>query len=341
MKKSIWMASVFALSLTASACAEEPAETADASAETAGSNAEAIVSGATSSAANAAVQETDEEPEIADGGGMDQAEYFFPDEAWRAIDQENALYINTEHGMIVVELAPEFAPIHVERMTTLARQNFYDYLVWHRVLDGFVAQGGGSRANPAHSTDLPDIPGEFTIRRSPDLQISELQPRMVNPRQDTRMAPSGFWNSFPAATEPVAQSGITADGRVTSWLLHCTGAASMARTSDPNSAGSQFYITRGDAEHLNTQYTVWGRVRHGMDAVNQIAIGTMGQDLGFSPDSIISMRVGSDLPEDERLNIEVVDTNSAAFADYLETLRNADGMLPDVCAIPVHTRISE
>ena len=335
MKKSIWMASIFALSLTTTACAQDASETTQAEAEP---TSEAVVTSGMSSASSAVVQAV-EVPEVAGGG--DRAEYHFPDDAWRALDPENTLYINTDHGMIVIELAPEFAPLHVERMKTLARDNFYDYLVWHRVLDGFVAQGGGSRANPAHSTDLPDVPGEFTIRRSPDMVISELQPRVVNPRQDTRLAPSGFWNSFPAGTEPVAQSGITADGMVASWLLHCTGAASMARTNDPNSAGSQFYITRGNAEHLDTQYTVWGRVRYGMGAVNQIAVGTMGQDFDFSPDSIISMRVGADLPEEDRLNLEVVDTNSDAFAAYLETLRTSDGQLPDVCAIPVHTRLAE
>lgn len=332
MKKSVWLASVFALTLTASACGQEPGQAAE-------TTNQVLASSATSSAAEVA-SEASQEPATG-GEAVSQMTYVFPDDAWRPLDPENTLYIETEHGMIVLELAPEFAPQHVERMKTLARDHFYDYLVFHRVIDGFMAQGGGSRSNPAHSTDLPNLPAEFTIRRGPDMPISELQQRTVNPRQDPRQAPAGFWNGFPAGTAPIAQAAITGDGRVGSWLLHCAGAASMARTSDPNSAGSQFYITRGNAEHLNTQYTVWGRVRSGQAAVDAITVGTMGENLGFTPDTIQSMRVGSDLPEEDRINIEVVDTNSDAFAAYLDTLRNADGQLPDVCDIPVPTRLTE
>lgn len=334
MKKSLWLAGVMALTFATTACADNAA-TDDNGSVDAASSSETVSSAAASLAAStpAAVQ---------DESAQDAApDFAFPESAWRTVDVEDTLYIDTDHGMIVIELAPEFAPLHVERMTTLARSNFYDFLVWHRVIDGFVAQGGGSRANPNHGTDLPNVPGEFTIRRGPEMEISELQMRTVNPRQDPRDAPAGFWNGFPAGTSPIVQASITGDGQVDSWLLHCTGAASMARTNDPNSAGSQFYITRGNAEHLNTQYTVWGRVRHGQDAVDSIAVGTMGENLGFTPDTIRSMRVGSDLPEDERLQIEVVDTTSAAFADYLDSLRNADGELPDVCDIPVPTRVTE
>lgn len=336
MKKSLWLAGVLALTFAATACAENAenaAPDANGAVDAASASDTAAAAGLAASTAAAAAQ-VEPAPEAA-------PDFEFPDEAWRPVDPEDTLYIDTDHGMIVIELAPEFAPLHVERMTTLARNNFYDFLVWHRVIDGFVAQGGGSRANPNHGTDLPNVPGEFTIRRGPEMEISELQMRTVNPRQDPRDAPAGFWNGFPAGTSPIVQASITGDGQVDSWLLHCTGAASMARTSDPNSAGSQFYITRGNAEHLNTQYTVWGRVRHGQDAVDAIAVGTMGEDMGFTPDTIRSMRVGSDLPEGERLGIEVVDTASTAFAEYLDSLRNADGELPDVCDIPLPTRVTE
>ena len=328
MRKSVWLASVFALTLTASACGQEPGDVAQST------QGEVVSSAASSAAAVAQEAATDVAP-------VSRQTYIFPEDAWRPLEPENTLYIETEHGMIVLELAPEFAPNHVERMKTLARDHFYDYLVFHRVIDGFMAQGGGSRSNPAHSTDLPNLEAEFTIRRGPDMPISELQQRTVNPRQDPRQAPAGFWNGFAAGTAPIAQSAITGDGQVDSWLLHCAGAASMARTSDPNSAGSQFYITRGNADHLNTQYTVWGRVRYGQAAVESIAVGTMGENFGFTPDSIQSMRVGSDLAEEDRLDLEVVDTNSAAFAAYLDTLRNSDGQLPDVCDIPVPTRLTE
>lgn len=267
--------------------------------------------------------------------------YDFPADAWRDLDPENTLYIDTPHGMVVVEMAPEFAPNHVERMKTLARQRFYDFLIWHRVIDDFMAQGGGSRANPNHRSDLPSMQAEFTVQRGPEITISELQQRLINANEIPQMAQAGFYNGFHAGTQPIAQAMITASGQVNSWLLHCQGAAAMARTNDPNSAGSQFYITRGDANHLNAIYTVWGRVRYGQDAVNSIAVGTHFQDPGFTPDVIRSMRVEADVPTEERIDVRVVDTNHAAFAAYLDTLRNAAGDLPDVCDIAVPTRIQD
>lgn len=276
-----------------------------------------------------------------EAGAGGAAAFAFPDTAWRDLDPENTLYIETPRGRIVVEMAPEFAPTHVERMRTLARAHFYDFLVWHRVIDGFMAQGGGARGNPNHRTDLPDMNGEFTVRRGAELPISELQDRVINPSEIPQSAKAGFWHGFPAGTQTLAVAGLTADGRINSWLLHCTGAAAMARTSDPNSAGSQFYITRGNAEHLNAIYTAWGRVRAGQDAVDALRVGTLGQNPGFIPDTIDSMRVAADLPEAERTHVQVVDTESPAFAEYLNSLRDAAGALPDVCEIPVPTRILE
>jgi peptidylprolyl isomerase len=311
---------LMASALATSACAREvdsaEAETSDAQAET---------SADASSTANAAI--------------VQPSSWDFPDTAWRDLDPENTMYIETDHGRIIIELAPQFAPNHVERVKTLANARFYDFLVWHRVIDGFMAQGGGAQSNPAHSTELPNINAEFSIRRNTSITISELQDRVINIRSNPQMAKAGFWNGFPSGTQTVALAGLTADGMVDSWLLHCTGAVSMARPQDPNGAGSQFYITRGNADHLNATYTVWGRVRQGQAAVDAIKIGTMGETLGFSPDLIRSIRVAADLPEEERTTIQVLDTNSTAFNSYLDTLRNEAGALPDVCEIDVPTRI--
>jgi peptidylprolyl isomerase len=315
--KRLTLSAVLAASLTATACARDAVDAEPDSGEVA-----AVV---------AAVQAAE-----APGYG-----FLFPEEAWRDVDPENTLYIETDHGRVVIELTPEFAPNHVDRMKSLARERFYDFLVWHRVIEGFMAQGGGSRANPALRADLPPLNGEFTQRRGPELTISELQDRTVNPGQIPQTAKAGFWNGFPAGTQTMALAGMTADGRVQSWLLHCEGAASAARTSDPNSAGSQFYVTRGHANHLNAVYTVWGRVRSGQDAINALRVGVMHEDPGFSPDVIRAMRVAADVPVEERTTVQVIDTDSAAFAAYLDTLRDDSGALPDICEITVPTRIVE
>jgi cyclophilin family peptidyl-prolyl cis-trans isomerase len=308
-----------ALALTTAACARETtADTTEADAS------------AASAVSTAAAQETAPAPQ-----------WDLPADAWRTADQEDLLYIETDHGMVIVEMAPEFAPNHVARMRTLAQERFYDFLVWHRVIDGFMAQGGGARSNPGHAADVDGLQAEFTLRRSGEPVVTELQDRMINPRSLPQMAKAGFWDGFPAGTQTAALAAITGDGQVQSWLLHCTGAAAAARTGDPNSARSQFYITRGNPEHLNAQYTSWGRVRVGQEAVDAIAVGSAMDDPDFRPDNIRSMRTGDELPAGEQVTIEVADTDSAAFAAYLDTLRDPSGNLPDICDITVPTRIIE
>lgn len=308
-----------ALALTTAACARETAtDTADTDAA------------ATTAASAVEAQATAAAPQ-----------WDLPADAWRTADQEDLLYIETDHGMVIVEMAPEFAPNHVARMRRLAQERFYDFLVWHRVIDGFMAQGGGSRSNPGHAADVEGLEAEFTVRRSGEPVVTELQDRTINPRALPQTAKAGFWDGFPAGTQTAALAAITGDGQVQSWLLHCRGAAAAARTSDPNSARSQFYITRGNPEHLNAQYTSWGRVRVGQDAIDAIAVGSAMEDPDFRPDTIRSMRTGDELPAEEQVTIEVADTDSAAFAAYLDTLRDPSGNLPDICDITVPTRIVE
>lgn len=264
-----------------------------------------------------------------------------PEDAWRTADQEDLVYIDTDHGLVIVEMAPEFAPNHVARMRSLVQERFYDFLVWHRVIDGFMAQGGGSRTNPGHAAEVEGLAAEFTVRRSGEPVVTELQDRVINPGALPQSAKAGFWDGFHAGTQTSALAAITGDGQVQSWLLHCRGAAAAARTSDPNSARSQFYITRGNAEHLNAQYTVWGRVRVGQAAIDAIAVGSAMDDPGFRPDNIRSMRTGDELPAEDQVTIQIADTDSAAFAAYLDTLRDTSGNLPDICDITVPTRIME
>ena len=262
-----------------------------------------------------------------------------PDSAWRTVDPENLLKITTGEGVVWVELAADIAPVHSGRMRELARMDWFDYKVWHRVIDGFMAQGGGALDNPSIAPPTDPIGPEFTIRRDPaQIVITEIQERPINPRSNRSRAQAGFWNGFPAGTQPAAAAGIMGDGRVDSWLIHCDGAAAMARTSDPNSANAQFYIVRGSAEHLNTDYTVWGKVRAGLDVVYALEEGTLGQDGGFRPSFIEDIQVVADLPADERRAFQVMDTQSAAFAGYVQALTDALGSAPDVCNITVPVR---
>ncbi|MGJ3233355.1 MAG: peptidylprolyl isomerase [Oceanicaulis sp.] len=331
-------ACVSGLALSVSACADSESE---AGAEIA--SAETQAAGTQAAPAEAAGETVQDAPAEPDGpSAAEQAIENAPESAWRTVDPENLLKITADEGVIWVELADSFAPAHTARMRELARMDWFDYKVWHRVIDGFMAQGGGALDNPAIDAPTPPLQAEFTIRRDPaEIEVSELGDRVVNPRSDRSRAQAGFYNGFPAGTQPGAAAGIMGDGRVSSWLIHCDGAAAMARTGDPNSANAQFYIVRGDAEHLNAQYTVWGKVREGLDVVYALNEGTMGENFNFRPSFIRDLEVASDLPEDERVRIEVMDTGSQAFANYLDALRGEDGALPDICSIDVPVRVSE
>ncbi|GLQ18359.1 peptidylprolyl isomerase [Maritalea porphyrae] len=151
-------------------------------------------------------------------------------------DRENTLLLETSKGSVVIEMYPDVAPKHVERIKELARENFYDGIVFHRVIDGFMAQVGCPLGTGTGGSDKPDLAQEF--------------------------------NETP----------------------HKRGTCSMARTMDPNSANSQFFICYGDQGFLDGQYTVWGQVIDGMDAVDALKKGEPVQD----PDQILSMRVAAD-----------------------------------------------
>lgn len=154
-----------------------------------------------------------------------------------AADLENTIYLELKDGRVVIELLPEKAPNHVARIKELARKGFYDGIIFHRVIEGFMAQTGDPTGTGMGGSELPDLKAEF------------------NP-------------------EP-----------------HSRGAVSMARSGNPNSANSQFFIVFRDSNFLDNQYTVWGRVTKGMNFVDKIAKGEPPRN----PDKIISMKVAADV----------------------------------------------
>ena len=129
-------------------------------------------------------------------------------------------------GDVVIKLRPDLAPGHVERITDLANSGFYDGTLFHRVIPGFMAQGGDPTGTGYHGSDKPNLKAEFSN------------------------APHG------------------------------RGAVSMARTPDPNSANSQFFICTDDATFLDGQYTLWGEVTEGMEHVDALPKGEPPRDPG-------------------------------------------------------------
>jgi peptidylprolyl isomerase len=164
-------------------------------------------------------------------------------------DRENALILETSKGKVVIELYPELAPGHVGRIKELAREGAYDGVVFHRVIEGFMAQTGDVKFGKTGSKDFAPARAGMGGSDKPDLKAE-------------------FSNAN-----------------------HGRGACSMARSQNPNSANSQFFICFADASFLNRQYTVWGQVIEGMENVDKIKRGEPVQD----PDTIVSMKVAADV----------------------------------------------
>lgn len=262
-----------------------------------------------------------------------------PEDAWRDVDPENAILINTDHGDIIIELYPEIAPNHAERIKVLTRQKFYDFITFHRVIDGFMNQTGDPKGDGTGDSSLPDLKREFTFRRGPEMAVTMTGARPINPRDpNTKSIAVGFYKGLPVGTQPIGQSSFTKDGKVDAFALHCPGVTSMARTSE-DTGNSQFFLMRGAAPWLDTQYSIWGNTVWGHENLTKIKVGTKGEDRGFVPDKMNSVRVLADIPEAERPNVQVLKTNSPAFKKHLKSLRDADMNYPDICDIEVPTRL--
>jgi len=151
-------------------------------------------------------------------------------------DPENTLIMTLEGGDVVITLRPDLAPKHVEQIKALVREGFYDGVVFHRVIPGFMAQGGDPTGSGMGGSKLPNIPAEF--------------------------------NSEP----------------------HVRGVCSMARSQNPNSANSQFFICFDDATFLDRQYTAWGVVESGMEFVDALPKGEPPRN----PGKIVKARIAAD-----------------------------------------------
>ena len=258
-----------------------------------------------------------------------------PTEAWRDLDPENTLYIDLEYGRVVLELYPEIAPLHVAQIKTLARQTFYDGITFHRVIEGFMNQTGDPKGDGTGDSSLPDIQGEFTFRRAPSMPVTLVGARAAQGGQEIGV---GFYKALPIATQPSSQAILTKDGKVEAFGLHCKGVTSMARTSDPNSANSQFFLMRDISEHLDAQYSIWGNTVMGHEHLTKIKVGSKGEDPNFIPDVMKKVQIAADVPAAERVKFQVLKTDSPAFKNYLKTQKKADGTYPDICDIRVPTR---
>jgi peptidylprolyl isomerase len=161
--------------------------------------------------------------------------------AWAAEDPDNTVILSTKHGKVTIRLRPDWAPKHVAQIKSLVKSKFYDGIVFHRVIPGFMAQTGDPTGTGTGGSTLPNLPAEF------------------NATHFTR------------------------------------GILGMARSEEPDSANSQFFITTADAGFLDGKYTAFGEVVSGMDVVDKIKAGTQDNNGSVTnPDKIVTMRMASE-----------------------------------------------
>jgi peptidylprolyl isomerase len=266
--------------------------------------------------------------------------------SWREVPADDLIVFETSRGRILIETLAEFAPLHVARIEALVAQGFYNNTVFHRVIDGFVIQGGDPTGLGTGGSGQ-NISAEF-ITREP-VAIAEVR--------DDRTLRAGFFKGAPVLTQkpsacfeiqnglrapsPVLNCSADTDYRPERWITHCPGVASMARAQDPNSADSQFFLVRGNASQLDRQYTGWGHVVAGVNHVYAVTEGTVGQTRGFKPDRLFSARMASQLPASERPRVFVAREGGAVFNSYLAANRNAFDVVAPVCELHIPRIIIE
>lgn len=246
---------------------------------------------------------------------------------WRTIAPENLLVIDTTKGRVLVELAPVLAPNHVVRIRTLADQGFYDGIVFHRVISGFMAQTGDPTGTGAGGSELPDVAGEFSFRRGPDSGF------VAVPNSGDGLR--GILGSMPVVTQPDAQMFVTADFKTGGTGLFCPAVAGMARSSGADSANSQFFLMMDENDSLNGLYTTFGRVVVGLDVVKALKAGPASDDgrVADAPDAMTRVRTAAALPASERPVVRVLSPASAAFQAEVERVRAERGARFSICDV--------
>lgn len=147
------------------------------------------------------------------------------------------VHLELKSGRVTIRLRPDLAPAHAERFRSLSAEGFYDNVPFHRVIDGFMAQGGDPTGTGTGGSELPDLKSEFTTK-----------------------------------------------------VKFKRGTLGAARTANPHSANSQFFIMFAPAPSLDGQYTIFGEVVDGMELVDQIKRGAGGSGVVTDPDRIVTMR---------------------------------------------------
>jgi peptidylprolyl isomerase len=255
---------------------------------------------------------------------------------WRTVAIENMVLLSLPYGEVVIELAPQFSPKHVEQFMRLTQAGHYDGNKFYRVIDGFVAQAGPEE-NSSLDSSIPLLALEGEWPTDKNWQFTLVQNKGLFAEQ------TGFKDGFALAHNPSEASA---------WLTHCPGIIAMARGNDANSGSSHFYITNGQApRYLDRIMSIFGRVIYGMNHVQAITrTATIeGETEVASADytPIVSMKMMADVPAAKQIHLAVKNTESRLFATKLiQRIKRDDAFffkkppaVLDVCQTPVLTRL--
>jgi peptidylprolyl isomerase len=258
---------------------------------------------------------------------------------WRPLDPLNTLYLELPQGRVIIELAPQFAPHHVQNIRTLVAEKYFDGLAIVRAQDNYVVQWADPNADDPKKakslgTALQKLPAEFN-RSSEGLPFTPL------PDRDTYAPQVGFSSGFPAAEDPTTHQ---------SWLVHCYGMVGAGRDMAKDSSnGTELYAVIGHSpRHLDLNITLVGRVVRGMDLLSTLRRGTGALGFYEKPEErtpITSVRLLADVPPAQRTPLEVLRTDTPFFQKWIEARRNrreAWFVNPvgrvEICNVPIPVR---
>lgn len=230
---------------------------------------------------------------------------------WRVPDPQNTLYVELKSGRVVIELAPQVAPLHVANIKALVRAHYFDGLAIVRAQDNYVVQW----ADPDHHRPIPAgvhaVAAEFDAAAGANRRFEPL------PDRDAYAPQVGFLDGFPAARDPRAG---------TVWLAHCYGMVGVGRDDAPESDGTEMYTVIGHApRHIDRNVALVGRVLKGVELLSTLPRGS--GEMGFyagaeQPVPIVAVRVAADLPQSERVSLQVLRTDSPVFRAVVDQRRN-------------------
>lgn len=259
---------------------------------------------------------------------------------WRSLDPAQTLYMELNTGRVVIELAPGFAPNHVDNVKKLVQEKYWDGLAIVRSQDNYVVQW----ADP-NSSDMTKKKKIKTAKATLDAEFDtawDAKKSFIKLKDGDVYAPEvGFAEGFPSARDLKNKKG---------WLLHCYGAVGAGRDTASNSGGgTELYAVTGHApRHLDRNVTLIGRVVLGMELLSSLPRGKAAMGFYDKTEQTIAIKtiqLASEIPEENRIQLEVMKTDTKVFQDIIESRRNrpeewfkhrADKI--EICNVPIPVR---